>query len=74
MKLETIGIDDSTDGVNDCPKIMNDVDADMGPIYVQGERVTDPQALAQSMPGSGEVLCVVPRQAFLRAARRILDE
>jgi len=72
VKLETIGIDDGTDGVNDCPKIMDDVDAADGPIYVQGPAVTDPTALAQSRPGPGEVLCVVPRQAFVRAARRIL--
>jgi hypothetical protein len=72
VKLETIGIDDGTDGVNDCPKIMDDIDAADGPIYVQGPAVTDPTALAQSRPGPGEVLCVVPRQAFVRAARRIL--
>ncbi|HEX9536658.1 MAG TPA: hypothetical protein VGA04_00610 [Streptosporangiaceae bacterium] len=74
MKLVTIGIDDNTDGVNDCPKILDDTDADDGPIYVQGRSVTDSGALAQSMPAPGEVLCAVPRQAFLRAARRILGE
>ncbi len=76
MKLVTIGIDDNTDGVNDCPKILDDTDTDTddGLIYVQGRRVTDSGALAQSMPGPGEVLCVVPRQAFLRAARRVLGE
>ncbi len=72
MKLETIGIDDGTDGVIDCPKIMDDQDVADGPIYVHGRVVTDPTALAQSRPGSGEVLCVVPRQAFERAARRVL--
>jgi hypothetical protein len=74
VRLETIGIDDNTDGVNDCPKIQDDMDADEGPIYVQGTQVTDHEALAQSGPGPGEVLCVVPRQAFVRAARRILGE
>jgi hypothetical protein len=74
VKLVTIGIDDNTDGVNDCPKILDDTDADGGPIYVQGWSVTDSGALSQSMPGPGEVLCAVPRQAFLRAARRILGE
>ena len=72
MRFETIGIDDNTDGVHDCPKIIHDVDAVDGPIYVQGPQVTDPEALAQSMPGPDEVLCAVPRQAFVRAARRIL--
>lgn len=74
MKLVTIGIDDKTDGVNDCPKILDDVDAEDGPIYVQGQQVTDADAVAQAMPGPGEVLCVVPRQAFVRAARRVLGE
>ena len=74
MRLVTIGIDDNTDGVHDCPKILEDADTDDGPIYVQGRRVIDSAALAQSTPGSGEVLCAVPRQAFLRAARRVLDE
>jgi hypothetical protein len=74
VKLVTIGIDDNTDGINDCPKILDDKDTDDGPIYVQGWSVTDSGALAQSMPGPGEVLCAVPRQAFLRAARRILGE
>lgn len=74
MKLVTIGIDDSTDGVNDCPKIMDDADTDDGPIYVQGWPVTETGAVAQAMPGPGEVLCAVPRQAFVRAARRILGE
>jgi len=74
VKLVAIGIDDSTDGVHDCPKILSDTEADDGPIYVQGWHVTDAGALAQSMPGPGEVLCAVPRQAFLRAARRILGE
>lgn len=74
MKLVTIGIDDSTDGVHDCPKILDDADADDGPIYVQGRQVADPVALAQSRPGAGEVLCIVPRQAFVRAARRVLGE
>ncbi len=74
VKLVTIGIDDNTDGVHDCPKILDDVDADAGPIYVQGRRVADPVALAQSMPGAEEVLCVIPRQAFVRAARRVLGE
>jgi hypothetical protein len=74
MQLVTIGIDDSTDGVHDCPKIMDDVDTGDGPIYVQGMQVTDQVALSQSRPGPGEVLCKVPRQAFLRAARRILGE
>jgi hypothetical protein len=72
VKFVTIGIDDSTDGVHDCPKIIDDADVDNGPIYVQGWQVTDPEALAQSIPGPGEVLCAVPREAFLRAARRIL--
>jgi hypothetical protein len=74
VKLVTIGIDDHTDGVNDCPKIMDDADADDGPIYVQGWSVTETGAVAQAMPGPGEVLCAVPRQAFMRAARRILGE
>lgn len=69
-----IGIDDSTDGLNDCPKILDDTDVSGGPIYVQGVVINDPAALAQSMPGKGEVLCAVPRQAFIRAARRVLDE
>ena len=73
MNLVTIGIDDSTDGVHDCPKILVDTDSDEGSIYVQGVQVTDAVALAQSLPGAGEVLCVVPRQAFFRAARRVLD-
>lgn len=72
MKLVTIGIDDNTDGVHDCPKILDDADTDNGPIYVQGRRVADAAALAQSMPGVGDVLCVIPRQAFVRAARRVL--
>jgi hypothetical protein len=72
MRLETIGISDSTDGVHDCPKILDDADVPGGPVYVQGIVVRDPAALAQSMPGDGEVLCVVPRQAFERAARRVL--
>lgn len=72
MNLVTIGIDDSTDGVHDCPKILVDTDTDEGPIYVQGRQLTDTDALAQSLPGDGEVLCTVPRQAFLRAARRVL--
>ena len=74
MKLVTIRIDDNTDGVHDCPKILDDADTDDGPIYVQGRRVADSVALAQAMPGAGEVLCVVPRQAFLRAARQVLGE
>jgi len=74
VRLEIIGIDDDTDGVNDCPKIQDDMDANEGPIYVQGVTVTDHEALAQSRPGVGEVLCVVPRLAFARAARRILGE
>jgi hypothetical protein len=74
VRLEIIGIDDNTDGVNDCPKIQDDLDASGGPIYVQGVEVTDRDALAQSRPGPGEVLCAVPRQAFVRAARRILSE
>jgi len=41
MQLVTIGIDDSTDGVHDCPKILDDVDTGEGPIYVQGPQVTD---------------------------------
>lgn len=74
MKLVTIGIGDDTDGVHDCLKIMDDEDVDSGPIYLQGMQVNDPEALAQSMPGPGEVLSVVPREVFLRAARRILGE
>lgn len=73
MRLETIGIDDSTDGVHDCPKVLDDADVPGGPIYVQGLVIDDPGALAQSMPGKGEVLCAVPREAFVRAARRVLD-
>jgi hypothetical protein len=65
-------MDDSTDGVHDCPKILDDADVAGGPVYVQGHVVTDPAVLAQSMPGSGEMLCVVPREAFVRAARRVL--
>jgi hypothetical protein len=65
-------MDDNTDGVHDCPKILDDADVPGGPVYVQGLAVTDPAALAQSLPGSGEVLCVVPREAFVRAARRVL--
>jgi hypothetical protein len=72
VRLETIGMDDNTDGVHDCPKILDDADVPGGPIYVQGQVVTDGAALAQSLPGSGEVLCVVPREAFLRAARQVL--
>lgn len=72
MRLETIGMDDNTDGVHDCPKILDDADAPGGPIYVQGMAVGDPAALAQSMPGQGEVLCTVLREAFVRAARRVL--
>jgi hypothetical protein len=72
VRLVTIGIDDKTDGVNDCPKILDDADAEGGPIYVQGIAVTDADAIAQSRPGTGEVLCMVPRQAFERAARAIL--
>lgn len=72
MRLETIGMDDNTDGVHDCPKILDDADVAGGPIYVQGKAVDDAAALAQSMPGNGEVLCVVPREAFVRAARRVL--
>jgi hypothetical protein len=72
MRLVTIGIDDNTDGVHDCPKILDDADVAGGPVYVQGRLVDDPEALAQSIPGAGEVLCVVPREAFVRAARRIL--
>lgn len=72
MRLETIGIGDDTDGVHDCPKILDDADTIGGPVYVQGLRVDSPDALAQSMPGDGEVLCVVPREAFVRAARRVL--
>jgi hypothetical protein len=72
MKLETIGLGDGSDGVHDCPKIMDDTDAADGPVYVQGWQVADVEALAQSMPGPGEVLCAVPREAFVRAARRIL--
>jgi len=74
VKLVTIGIDDNTDGIHDCPKILDDMDEDKGPIYVQGQQVADSEALSQSRPGAGEVLCAVPRQAFLRAARRILGE
>ena len=73
MNLVTIGIDDNTDGVHDCPKILIDTDTDEGPVYIQGVPVTDVGALAQSLPGDGEVLCTVPRRAFLRAARRVLD-
>lgn len=62
MRLETIGIGDETDGVRDCPKILDDADAPGGPVYVQGLVVEDPAALAQSMPGSGEVLCAAPRE------------
>lgn len=72
MKLVTIGIGDNTDGVHDCPKIQDDADVEDGPIYVQGPQVHDQEALAQSMPGQEEVLCAVPREVFLRAARRIL--
>jgi hypothetical protein len=72
VRLETIGMDDNTDGVHDCPKILLDADAPGGPVYVQGIAIDDPAALAQSMPGSGEVLSAVPREAFLRAARRVL--
>ncbi len=72
MRFQTIGIDDSTDGVHDCPKIIDDLDVPDGPIYVQGPLVDDPEALAQSMPGPGEVLCQVPREAFVRAARHLL--
>jgi hypothetical protein len=53
MQLVTIGIDDSTDGVHDCPKIMDDMDTGGGPIYVQGLQVTDEVALGQSRPGPG---------------------
>jgi hypothetical protein len=74
VNLVTIGIDDNTDGVHDCPKILDDADTDDGPIYIQGRQVADPVALAQSMPGAGEVLCTIPRQAFVRAARRVLGE
>lgn len=72
VRLVTIGIGDDTDGVHDCPKILDDADVDGGPVYLQGRQVHDAEALAQSMPGPGEVLCVVPREVFLRAARRIL--
>lgn len=72
MRLETIGMDDNTDGVHDCPKILDDLDVPASPVYVQGIVVDDPAALAQSMPGDGEVLCLVPREAFVRAARRVL--
>jgi hypothetical protein len=72
VRLETIGMDDNTDGVHDCPKILDDADVADGPIYVQGTAIDDATALAQSMPGNGEVLCVVPREAFVRAARRVL--
>jgi hypothetical protein len=72
VRLETIGIGDDTDGVHDCPKILDDADAPGGPVYVQGIAVDNPEALAQSMPGDGEVLCAVPREAFVRAARRVL--
>ncbi len=74
MKLVTIGFDDNTDGIHDCPKILDDKDVNDSPIYVQGQQVADSEALSQSRPGAGEVLCVVPRQAFVRAARRILGE
>lgn len=69
MKLVTTGIDDNTGGVHGCPKIMADEDAGDGPVYVQGARVTDAEAVAQSLPGPGEVLCAVPRTAFPQAAR-----
>jgi hypothetical protein len=72
VKLETIGLGDGSDGVHDCPKIMVDTDAPGGPVYVQGVQVTDAAALAQSLPGPGEVLSEVPREAFERAARRML--
>jgi hypothetical protein len=53
VNLVTIGIDDNTDGVRDCPKILlDDSDTDDGPIYIQGRQVPDPVALAQSMPGA----------------------
>jgi hypothetical protein len=74
VKLVTIGIGDDTDGVHDCPKILDDEEVANGPVYLQGRQVSDPEALAQSMPGPEEVLCVVPREVFLRAARRILGE
>jgi hypothetical protein len=72
VNLVTIGISDDTDGVHDCPKILADLDIEDGPIYIQGSQVTEPGAQAQSLPGAGEVLCSVPRQAFLRAARWVL--
>jgi hypothetical protein len=72
MRLVTIGLGDDTDGVHDCPKIMDDADVAEGPVYVQAPQVTDAGALAQSRPGPGEVVCAVPREAFVRAARRIL--
>ncbi|MGH4016538.1 MAG: hypothetical protein ACRDSL_21920 [Pseudonocardiaceae bacterium] len=31
MKLVTIGIGDDTDGVHDCPKILDDENVDSGP-------------------------------------------
>ncbi len=74
MELVTIGISDNTDGIHDCPKIMDDLDADNGPVYVQGVQIIDAEPLAQSKPGAGEVLCAVPRETFLRAARRMLGE
>jgi len=36
VKLVTIGIGDDTDGVHDCPKILDDEDVDSGPVYLQG--------------------------------------
>jgi hypothetical protein len=72
MQLVTIGLDPNSDGVHDCPKVTVDAHDDDGPIYIQAPQVTDPEALAQSMPGSGEVLCALPREVFLQAARRIL--
>ena len=72
MRLETIAVDPASDGVHDCPKVTVDRDDPAGPVYVQSPQVLNAEALAQSHPGAGEVLCAVPREVFMEAARRIL--
>lgn len=74
MKLVTIGLSSNSDGVHDCPKVTVDTDDADSPIYVQAPEVIDPEALAQSKPGAGEVLCALPREVFEQAARRILRQ
>lgn len=65
MRLRKVSPRASNCGDDGCPAVFVD---EAGTVFVQGQLVSDREALKQASPGAGEALVTVPRELLMDAA------